>query len=1757
MFRKEHRFKIVFAILFLFILIFLGDMRSVFGQSPPTLDGWLDNVYKSHGRSFSYSGFYLNANATLYIIDDTTIDPTYIYIAWVIDKGFNDASYGANIHSSWLPGGHDFFDLYESDKQRLDLENDCGEVVLDITMDLLDGPGYATPSGFAAVYNAGSEDSERIYINGGDWTDMSYDTSIDANLNDTGYCSGGTCTCGGTDLLVDSPAWSDEPNYVPVASCSQWEYSLIWEMRIERTVFNKQCIGCSCFGTLQGIATNPVQLHASPSKSTSPVTSYPDPGLIGDYIWHDIDRDGVQDFNEPGFANVTVALYTDPNGDGNPADGSIIEIATTDLNGYYAFLKIGEGNYIVDVTDSNGVLTGFSTTTGTTDPHGSINLDQGESYLDADFGYALTDSTKAVIGDFVWIDADNDGMQDPGEPGIGGVTLRIIADLNDDFIWDPATETITTTTTADDGSYLFTNLDPEDYKVEVTDTGGVLTGYTLTTGPQSSVNPTQVIRVAAGDAYLNADFGYYQATGLYSIGNQVWLEYDKGGRPPMTAEPPDPGHGEYESAKATDTGIANVTLNLFKDSNGDGVRDANERVIATTTTASDGTYSFNGLPPGDYLVEVSDTKSVLEDYRKSLYYYDEPDPIFGTSGDPTTDTTVDNYSKREAYAVTITNADNNTADFGYWIDRSNDTPGAVGDFVWYDLDDDGVQDAGEPGIENVLVELWRMKQQGQDWIEDKKLGEAYTDANGYNLFKNLPVGMGSNKPERYRVKVLASNWDTGGPLEGFYTTPTNLAANQDDSVDLYVGGTTVDLTMDFGYNFGSSGTTYDIGDYVWLDEDEDGVQDAGESGISNVTLALYLDSDGDGVIDSGEPVIANTTTDANGNYLFPNLANGDYIVQITDDYNVLSGYQNTYAYLSRGIPTYVTINGSDNLDIDFGFTPPVYPTLALLSSFQVYSQYGQVVVQWETASEIGTAGFYLYRLRHENSSRRYVQVNKNFLPGLLHSHQGGIYRFVDRDAFPGETYTYKLLEVELSGEKRFHGPFRVTVGPPAPGIDIEPMPGFYSKKPRKISFLEKAPRVQARQMDLQTVKTLRKSRVGNEAKITVKEKGVYYLDATSIANMLGMSTKQAEQQIKNNHFLMANQGQAIAYLPAPGNAGIYFYGEGMDSLYSNENVYWLEKGKGSVMESVYGGMPMSASGEETFMDTLHIEKDNYALTALATSPGDDYWMWNYIVAGSRGKAFIFDAPGPAASGAASLLVRLQGATNTIADPDHHVKVRLNGTFIGEGQWEGKNTYTFSISFDQSLLVEGQNFIEITGILDGGVPYSIFYVNSFDLDYHRHYRAENDLLFCRGEGNPVITIDGFTNSNIMVFDVTDPVRPKQVTGTSIDSSNRVSFIPSSPDTFYLALNHNGVQPPVAVFANKASDLKKNGNMADYVVITPPGLEQAVLGLTDLRQGSGLTTMVVELEDIYDEFNYGISSPEAIKEFLSFAYYNWNKNGPDYVVLAGEGTYDYKNHLEYNDNLVPAMLMATPYGLFASDNWFADVKGNDGVPEMAIGRLPVMNTAELQDYIDKISRYESSGGEWTSRVLMLADNPDNAGDFPQDSSYLASLFPGYTVQLIHLPDFPTEEQARQKVLEGINNGAVLVNYIGHAGLDRLGNEKLLWSGDMSALQNWDQLPLVTAMTCIVGRFSIPGLDTLSEELLLKSNGGAAAVWAPTGASLNDLGRQLAEKFFIAAFQAGEKTLGQAVKKALADYNVLGGPPFMLYIYNLLGDPALEIK
>ena len=229
-------------------------------------------------------------------------------------------------------------------------------------------------------------------------------------------------------------------------------------------------------------------------------------------------------------------------------------------------------------------------------------------------------------------------------------------------------------------------------------------------------------------------------------------------------------------------------------------------------------------------------------------------------------------------------------------------------------------------------------------------------------------------------------------------------------------------------------------------------------------------------------------------------------------------------------------------------------------------------------------------------------------------------------------------------------------------------------------------------------------------------------------------------------------------------------------------------------------------------------------------------------------------------------------------------------------------------------------------MSGGAGYSIFYVDSFDLTYGRYYLAFNNKLFCRGDHHSTVTAAGFTGRNIMVFDVSNASRPKRVSGTVIDRQNRVSFVPASSETRYLVVDESGVSLPHSIIADSPSNLKKNNHSADYILIVPGGFEEAAGEHITLRRWEGLEGMVVCLEDIYDEFNHGLASPRAIKEFLSYATNRWQGNNLKYVVLAGEGTFDYKDNLGYGENLIPPIMVSTPRGLFAADNQYGDVRGD---------------------------------------------------------------------------------------------------------------------------------------------------------------------------------------------------------------------------------------
>lgn len=837
------------------------------------------------------------------------------------------------------------------------------------------------------------------------------------------------------------------------------------------------------------------------------------------------------------------------------------------------------------------------------------------------------------------------------------------------------------------------------------------------------------------------------------------------------------------------------------------------------------------------------------------------------------------------------------------------------------------------------------------------------------------------------------------------------------------------------------------------------------------------------------------------------------------------------------------------------------PTAAVVSHITASFDGHQVIVGWTTGAEYGTAGYNLYR--HDPQTGAQVRVNDDPIPALIESPAGGRYLVRDPEAAYGDLLRYTIEEITFDGTKHCYGPFDVSAADPSLSSvldlsELDPVTG-YGRVARTLSTQRKGPG-KALSQSLSTrsdtpsgVTAASSARI----KIGVRQSGLVKLEAKAVASALRLPLQTVRRLISTNGFELSNRGKPVAQTASKDGSALYFFAEKTESIYTDLNIYWLSTGRGTTMSSVKPPAAGQASGGETFKDKRHQEENHWSLPALFHDPEADIWVWDYLVAKSgqgAAKSFGLSAPG-ASGGKGKLRVNLMGMSSEGQDHDHHATISLNGNVLGVAVWKGAVPHTVTLPIDHGLAEENQ--VTVTAILDAGIPFSIFAVDSMDLTYDRYYRAESDHLLLRGDGNRSIKVSGFSSPDIWVFDITNPRYPKIVSNSKVggaDGSWWVTFRPQNPNTPYFAVSTGGLSSPEFLTTSSNDDLKRNLS-AEYLVVTAPELQAAAADLAAYREARGLSTQVVTTDSIYDSFSWGIPSPHAIRDFIKHLV-GKPKTNLRYVVFAGEGSYDYRNFQGFDDSLVPPLMADTPYGLVPSDVKMVDVAGDDGIPEVAFGRIPAVDSDELLTYLAKLSAYESNDGPWRDRVLFVADNQDQAGDFPADSDDVAELVPSwYRVDKIYMADSSDAGRARTDLLAALREGVFWFNYFGHSAYDYLAHERLLKSSDVPGLGNAERLPIMTAMTCFIGQFGFPGLDCLGESLVKQGDGGATAVFAPTGLALNAASKVLDTGLWEHVAHNGG-TLGDAVRAAYQKLAESGGDRYAAESYTLLGDPAIEV-
>jgi hypothetical protein len=620
-------------------------------------------------------------------------------------------------------------------------------------------------------------------------------------------------------------------------------------------------------------------------------------------------------------------------------------------------------------------------------------------------------------------------------------------------------------------------------------------------------------------------------------------------------------------------------------------------------------------------------------------------------------------------------------------------------------------------------------------------------------------------------------------------------------------------------------------------------------------------------------------------------------------------------------------------------------------------------------------------------------------------------------------------------------------------------------------------------------------------------------------------------------------------------AAINFYGTGIDTVFSGTRVYWLVAGEGRgariPLEPVSRG---SNQPPASYVATVELRQHTTYFAALLTQDGQNFFGPFVSTTPEQQTIFVPHLDTNSTQNA-QLEISLQGI---VIGFSHDVAVVLNGSNIGQVSFTGQEKGHLMVPLSAGLLQEGSNIVTLTA--QNG-DYDTSLVEYIRITYPHKYVADSDQLKFTGWAGEEVVVSGFSSSPV-VLDITNPASPVQLMPRNENRNGDHAIAVQVPWTTtgavkaaqhtLLAVGSDRLGIPVGLSGNHLSNWHSAQAGADIAMITYDGFAGALRPLVVAHAAQRKSSVIVPVSELYDEFNFGEHSPYAIRNFLRSASQNW-KTPPQYLLLNGRASFDPRNYLGVGDlDLVPTDIFPSSELMTASDDWFSDFS-NTGMPTIATGRIPATTLQDDQTAIAKIAGYErtSATGAWTSRAIMVADR-DDSESFTQDSATVQAQLPT-TLQAsdIFVGSLGTTA-ARQQLIDGINSGQVLVNYLGHGSEDQWSGADIFDTNSVGTLTNGSQLPVFLVMDCLNGFFQDVYTQPLAVALLLAPDGGAVAVLASSG--LNQAAPQTQLDQLIAGSVFGaNSTVGESILKAksqITDEDVRR-------TFVLFGDPAMQIK
>lgn len=655
--------------------------------------------------------------------------------------------------------------------------------------------------------------------------------------------------------------------------------------------------------------------------------------------------------------------------------------------------------------------------------------------------------------------------------------------------------------------------------------------------------------------------------------------------------------------------------------------------------------------------------------------------------------------------------------------------------------------------------------------------------------------------------------------------------------------------------------------------------------------------------------------------------------------------------------------------------------------------------------------------------------------------------------------------------------------------------------------------------------------------------------------------------------------------------------------YTAENVYtlYLKDGLGARMAVENGGLVVSNPSHyivpDAYEQTVHFEQqlipDKLGRSWFLDTNfyREDLWFWLKITAPNLEIIPIeLQYPKDTTIRTFSTKISIMGLTYLEFLPeneyDHKATIRLNQSLINTKIWRDQREMIFEneLPIPNSFLQHGTNYYYIS--MNGDTPMGDreqILLDYIELKYWREYKTSEDFIrFGKPSNRPFglyqFSVEGFSRNDVSVYKLGSSVfNNLQIEPFTLSGSQpwTVTFQDSviSNDAKYYAVTENLKRIPKDFRANKPSYLKSHDNTADCIIITHRDFvyDEGTMLYKNTWENYGYQVMIVDLQDIFDEFNSGIRSANSIKEFLKYAYNNWSSPQLKSVVLLGDGTDDERDNSQSRRfNIIPVRKVWTSqHGATAADNWYGCIVGDDMIPDISIARINVWNKDQILQVAQKSQKYFNQpnfNNHWHNHVILASGGKQtDANDIfsRQCETIRRTRVPKhYRTSRVYTNTQSVSSDfygVTSSLMSRINEGAMFLQFMGHGGGRIWADYNLFNLNNVASLNN-SNFPIVSSLACYCSAFDTNGAASISEALVLQPNKGAIATIGFTGLGyLNDdlpFGQALTEALFMHDFNS----LGEAFNFTKAKFYIstinLQSQQALTHGSALLGDPNIRV-